>query len=72
MIVKSIIGKLQNKFNISIREVDNQDLHQRISIGMVKLDLNSKEDSDKAKEKIIDFIEENCEAEIIDRRKVKL
>ena len=32
---------------------------------MVKLDLNSK-DSDKAKEKIIDFIEENCEAEIID------
>ena len=54
MIVKSIIGKLQN-----------QDLHQRISIGMVKLDLNSK-DSDKAKEKIIDFIEENCEAEIID------
>ena len=65
MIVKSIIGKLQNKFNISIREVENQDLHQRISIGMVKLDLNSK-DSDKAKEKIIDFIEENCEAEIID------
>ena len=52
MIVKSIIGKLQNKFNISIREVENQDLHQRISIGMVKLDLNS--------------IEENCEAEIID------
>ena len=33
MIVKSIIGKLQNKFNISIREVENQDLHQRISIG---------------------------------------
>ena len=28
MIVKSIIGKLQNKFNISIREVENQDLHQ--------------------------------------------
>lgn len=65
MIVKSIIGKLHNKFNISIREVENQDLHQRISIGMVKLDLNSK-DSDQSKEKIINFIEENCEAEIID------
>ena len=25
MIVKSIIGKLQNKFNVSIREVENQD-----------------------------------------------
>ena len=66
MIVKSIIGKLQNKFNISIREVENQDLHQRISIGMVKLDLNSK-DSDKAKEKIIDFDRNNITILDIDR-----
>lgn len=65
MIVKSIIGKLQNKFNVSIREVENQDLHQRISIGIVKLELNSK-DSDQFKDKILNFIEENCEAEIID------
>ena len=65
MIVKSIIGKLQNKFNVSIREVENQDLHQRKSIGIVKLELNSK-DSDQSKDKILNFIEENCEAEIID------
>ena len=65
MIVKSIIGKLQNKFNVSIREVENQDLHKRISIGIVKLELNSK-DSDQSKDKILNFIEENCEAEIID------
>ena len=65
MIVKSIIGKLQNKFNVSIREVENQDLHQRISIGIVKLELNSK-DSNQSKDKILNFIEENCEAEIID------
>lgn len=65
MIVKSIIGKLQNKFNVSIREVENQDLHQRISIGIVKLELNSKY-SDQSKDKILNFIEENCEAEIID------
>ena len=65
MIVKSIIGKLQNKFNVSIREVENQDLHQRISIGIVKLELNSK-DSNQSKDKILNFIEENCGAEIID------
>lgn len=64
MIVKSITSKLQNKFNISIREVENQDLHQKISIGIVKLDLNNK-DSDQSKEKIINFIEENCDAEIV-------
>lgn len=65
MIVKSLIGRLQNKFNISIREVENQDLHQLISIGIVKLDLINKE-SNQSKDKIINFIEENCEAEIID------
>lgn len=65
MIVKSLIGKLENKFNISVREVNNQDLHQRISIGIVKIGLDNKE-CDKDKEKIISFIEENCEAEIID------
>ncbi|WP_297135747.1 DUF503 domain-containing protein [Terrisporobacter sp.] len=65
MIVKSLIGRLQNNFNISIREVENQDLHQLISIGIVKLDLINKE-SDQSKDKIINFIEENCEAEIID------
>ena len=65
MIVKSIIGKLQNKFNVSIREVENQDLHDRISIGIVKHAVNSK-DSDQSKDKILNFIEENCEAEIID------
>ena len=65
MIVKSLIGKLENKFNISVREVDDQDLHQRISIGIVKIDLNNKQ-CDQSKEKIISFIEEHCEAEIID------
>ena len=65
MIVKSIIGKLQNKFNVSIREVENQDLHQRISIEIVKLKLNSK-NSNQSKDKILNLIEENCEAEIID------
>ena len=64
MILRSITAKLQNKFNISIREVKNQDVHQIISIGIAKLDLNIK-DSDKSKEKIIDFIEENCQAEIV-------
>ncbi|MEG0050702.1 MAG: DUF503 domain-containing protein [Terrisporobacter sp.] len=65
MIVKSITSRLKNTFNISIREVDNQDLHQRITIGLVKLELNNK-DSDASKEKILNFIEANCEAEIID------
>ena len=27
MVVKSIIAKLQNKFNISVGEIENQDIH---------------------------------------------
>ena len=64
MVVKSIIAKLQNKFNISVAEVDNQDLHQRITIGISGIFLDSKI-GDSMIESIIDFIEENTYAEII-------
>ncbi len=33
-IVKSIVGRLQNRYNISIAEVDFQDLWQRAAIGI--------------------------------------
>lgn len=65
MIIKSIISRLKNTFNMSVREVDNQDLHQRISIGLVKIELTTK-DCHSSKDKIINFIEDNCEAEIIE------
>lgn len=64
MVVKSIIAKLQNKFNISVAEVDNQDLHQRITIGISGIFSDSKI-GDSMVESIIDFIEENTDAEII-------
>lgn len=65
MIVRSITSRLRNTFNASVREVDNQDLHQRISIGISKIELNNN-DCYSSKEKILNFIEENCEAEIIE------
>ena len=34
MIVKSLIAKLQNKYNVSVAEVDEQDTHQIIVIGV--------------------------------------
>lgn len=64
MVVKSIIAKLQNKFNISVAEIDNQDLHQIITIGISGIFLDSKI-GDSMIENIIDFIEENTDAEII-------
>lgn len=64
MIVKSILKKLQNTFNISASEISNQELHQRITIGISKVDLNDAQ-CNSSMESIIRFIEENTDAEII-------
>lgn len=64
MIVKSIISKLQNKFNISVSEVDEQDIHQSIVIGICGVCIDNKQ-ADSTIESVISFIEENTDAEII-------
>ncbi len=65
MVVKSIVNKLQNTFNISVCEVANQDLHQRITIGISKVDLSYSQ-CNSSIESIIRYIEDNTDAEIID------
>ena len=42
MVVKSIIAKLQNKFNISVGEIENQDIHNLITIGIASIALDAK------------------------------
>ena len=37
MITKSLIAKMQNKFHISAAEVDDQDVHQSIVIGVAAI-----------------------------------
>ena len=68
MVVKSIVQKLKNKFNISVAEVENQDIHNTIVIGIVGMCANSAQ-SDSTMEHIITFIEDNTDAEIIDIQK---
>lgn len=64
MIVKSLIQKLKNKFNISVSEVDMQDVHQTIVIGISEVCGNSAI-ADSSFEKIINFIEDNTDAELV-------
>ena len=70
MIVKSIIARLKNKFNISVAESDKQDTHQIIVISIVGLAADSGM-ADSTMENIINFIEENTDAEIINIEKEK-
>lgn len=65
MIVKSLIAKLQNNFHVSAAEVDEQDTHQIIVIGIASI-VPHNAAADSLMEKISIFVEENTEAEIID------
>ncbi len=65
MIVKSIVAKLQNKFHVSAAEVDEQDTHQIIVIGIAGI-VPHNAMADSLMEEIYQFVEENTECEILD------
>ncbi len=65
MVVKSIIAKVQNKFNLSIAEVDAQDMHQTIVLGMACVAGTAKL-ADNIIDTVITFIEDHTEAQILD------
>jgi len=65
MVVKSIISKVQNKFNISISEIDAQDIHQTIVLGIACVTDTAKF-ADSMIDGVITFIDNHTEAEILD------
>lgn len=64
MIVKSLIAKIRNKFNVSIAEVEDQDVHQSIVLGLACVAGNTTL-ADSIIDNVIAFIENNSEAEFI-------
>ena len=67
-IVKSLIAKLQNKYHVSAAEVDEQDTHQIIVIGVAAI-VPHNAMADSLMDDISLFVEENTEAEIIDEER---
>ena len=65
MIVKSLVAKLQNKFHVSVAEVDEQDTHQIIVIGVASI-VPHNALADSMMDEISQFVEDNTEAEILD------
>ncbi|EJP6472906.1 DUF503 domain-containing protein [Clostridium botulinum] len=61
MIVKSVISKTKNKFNVSIAEVEMQDIHQNIVIGIACIS-NSSKQADSIIQNVVNYIEGNTEA----------
>ncbi len=65
MIVRSLIYKLQNRFHMSVAEIDEQDAHQFIIIGAAAI-VPHNAMADSLMGEITRFIEENTDAELID------
>ena len=65
MIVKSLVAKVQNKFHVSAAEIDEQDIHQIIVIGIAAI-VPHNAMADSLMDEISSFVEENTEAEILD------
>lgn len=66
-IVKSIISRLRNQYNISIAEVDDQDLWQMVSLGIACVS-NQNQHVDEILSKVLGFITSNYpELEIVEQ-----
>lgn len=65
MIVKSLTEQLRNRFHVSVSEIDEQDIHQVVMIGVATI-VPHNSLADHLMEEISRFVEEHCEAEILD------
>ena len=65
MIVRSLTAQLQNRYHVSAAETDEQDTHQIIVIGIAVIVPNNAI-ADSVMEEISLFVEEHCDAEILE------
>jgi uncharacterized protein YlxP (DUF503 family) len=64
MVVKSVVQRVRNRFNVAVAEVDTQDAHQLATLGIVCLSDDPRH-SNEVLSKVIDFIEsERLDAEV--------
>lgn len=65
MVVKSTIDRVKNKFNVSIAEIEDQDLHQSIVLGIAVVSSDTSH-ANSVVQKVLNYIEEICDADLID------
>lgn len=65
MVVKSIIDKTKNKFNVSIAEVEMQDIHQKIVIGFACV-TNDASHANSIIDNVLNYIERITDAVLDD------
>ena len=63
-VCRSIVDKTRKRFNVSIAEVDTQDTHQTLTIGIAVVS-GEFTHGQNSLEEIIRFMERNAEAELV-------
>ena len=64
-ILKSIINRVKNRFNVSIAEVDDHNLWRKATLGVACVSNNGRQ-VNVVLDKVIDYIEMDKEIDIID------
>ena len=64
MVVKSLLSRIRNKFNVSAAEIDEQDTHQILVLGFAAVAANAAQ-ADSILENVQHFIEANTDAQIV-------
>ena len=64
---QSLIAKARTKFNVSIAEVDTQDIHQTLTLGIAIVSADGKH-ARQMFDEIVRFVEENADAELVEIR----
>jgi uncharacterized protein YlxP (DUF503 family) len=65
MIVKSICAKVHNRYNVSIAEVEEQDIHQICVLGYACVAGDAAQ-ADSITDNVFNFIEGNIEGDIVE------
>ena len=63
-VCRSLIDKTRKRFNVSIAEVDTQDIHQTATIGIAVVSGNATH-AQRSLDEIIRYMEEHADAELI-------
>lgn len=63
MVVKSLCAKTRNKFNVSVAEVEEQDIHQITVLGISAVSTDMKQ-TERILDEVVRFIEGSTEGEI--------
>ena len=64
-VCRSIIDKTRKKFNVSIAEVETQDVHQTLTIGVATIS-GEKAHARRSLDEVIRFMDSHTDAELIE------